>query len=821
MPPSIRVNGPSMESKPRSQLQIELPDSQLAPQSKWKFWQNHDRSLLLPSPRPHTNEEDEFPLTGAAARASGNGSGEKLVQGNNGSKWTDKLAFWRKNDQKDVGETSEEVYPEAFKMEESEDQDGNAYWRRFIEPKERETMRLPLLTPPTWVPSLPLIGKKVDRIYWLRKELARMNLEIEMDQNEPEKFPYMNSAFIQFNHQVAAHMACQSLSHHIPQHMAPRHVEISPDDVIWDNMAIKWWERYIRSAIVLVISIALIIFYAIPVTFSSLLSKVSTLAQFPGLKWLATIPEPGISFIQGVLPPLVLAIILALVPIIFGALVEQQGVPTGTGKELGVQQWYFVFLFIQVFLVVTITGGLTSVLTDFANNPASIFNILANSLPKASNYFFNYLTVQALSSSASALLQVSPLITWFLLAPILDSTARAKWRRQTTLQDVQWGSFFPPFTNFAVIGIIYSVIAPMILVFMLVIFALFWLVYCYNVLYVFQFRNDTGGLLFPAAVNQLFVGLYVMELCLIGFFFIARDASGNAGNIPQAIIMIVALVFTIAFQWLLNSAFRPLFEYLPITLEDEAVIRDEEFARAQASKFAPLRHEEDGADERDRHDLAGERERREQEEEDRHLQQQHRNLRERASFQGTVGTGGTQSTSPRPWHHNNQSNQPSWHADRWRKSTAEDVMKIRNSINPNSPRHRVADEKNASSTKLNPDVEAQNTVGDVLFSGFADELEDLTPDERDLLVRYAFQHSALRAKRPVVWIPRDRLGVSDDEIRRAERMSTVQVHDGEKGGTVAKTNIWMSNEGTALDGKGNVVFRRSPPDFSNVDLIAL
>lgn len=148
-------------------------------------------------------------------------------------------------------------------------------------------------------------------------------------------------------------------------------------------------------------------------------------------------------------------------------------------------------------------------------------------------------------------------------------------------------------------------------------------------------------------------------------------------------------------------------------------------------------------------------------------------------------------------------------------------MKIRNSINPNSPRHRVADEKNASSTKLNPDVEAQNTVGDVLFSGFADELEDLTPDERDLLVRYAFQHSALRAKRPVVWIPRDRLGVSDDEIRRAERMSTVQVHDGEKGGTVAKTNIWMSNEGTALDGKGNVVFRRSPPDFSNVDLIAL
>jgi calcium permeable stress-gated cation channel len=116
----------------------------------------------------------------------------------------------------------------------------------------------------------------------------------------------------------------------------------------------------------------------------------------------------------------------------------------------------------------------------------------------------------------------------------------------------------------------------------------------------------------------------------------------------------------------------------------------------------------------------------------------------------------------------------------------------------------------------------------VLFSGFADELEDLTPEERDTLVRYAFQHSALRAKRPVVWIPRDKLGVSDDEIKRAKKMSTVNIpasleekNSAGADGTVEKTNIWMSNEGTALDGKGRVVFRRSPPDFSNVDLISL
>ena len=163
-----------------------------------------------------------------------------------------------------------------------------------------------------------------------------------------------------------------------------------------------------------------------------------------------------------------------------------------------------------------------------------------------------------------------------------------------------------------------------------------------------------------------------------------------------------------------------------------------------------------------------------------------------------------------------------------------------------SPVCRSAGEKKPTATNIDPqaktqpsnDLEAQQSVGDVLFSGFADELEDLTPEERDLLVRYAFQHAALRAKRPVVWIPRDKLGVSDDEIRRAKKMSTVSVpasqEEREKASTgkdgaavvgpsgmMEKTNIWMSNEWTALNGKGKVVFRRSPPDFSNVDLIAL
>ncbi|KAK5011798.1 hypothetical protein LTR28_003205 [Elasticomyces elasticus] len=548
-------------------------------------------------------------------------------------------------------------------------------------------------------------------------------------------------------------------------------------------------------------------------------------------------------------------------------MVRYQGVPTGKATEMGVQDFYFLFLFIQVFFVVTLSGGLTSFFTKLTSNPTGITAELAQDLPKAANYFFSYLFINALSNSAGALLQTVTLLMAFLWAPIVDSTPRQKWARETTLQNVAWGAFFPPFTNFAVIGLIYSVIAPFMLVFMLIIFSLFWIVYRYNVLYVYSFRNDTGGLLFPRAVNQLFTGLYVLELCLIGIFLLARDPNKNVSCLPHAIVMIVVLLATIAYQVLLNDAFQPLFRYLPITLEDEAVIRDEEYARAegwveaQEEEEQELARQEEAVDVQDRLE---EQERREEEVERFAEDREKVEMAERRrSRQGSTIETDVEAASirQRSITHSQPAATSPWHADRWRKPTLQTVkapiLRLRHlgtdghasDSNAGPLRAGTAPPGTSSYRRRtthgidpNPDIENQK-ASEALFSAFADELEDLNPGERDVLVDYAFLHAALRAKRPVVWIPRDELGVSDDEVRRTERMSRVPVGvgggesrgDGGDGGDGGggnsagagkdgmgwRTNIWISNEGTALDGKGNVVFRRSPPDFDQTDLIDL
>lgn len=329
------------------------------------------------------------------------------------------------------------------------------------------------------------------------------------------------------------------------------------------------------------------------------------------------------------------------------------------------------------------------------------------------------------------------------------------------------------------------------MVFNIITFGLFWFVYRYNTLYVTKFRFDTGGLLFPRAINQLFTGLYFMEVCLIGLFFLVRDTQGSVACKGQAIVMIVVLVMTIGFQILLNEAFGPLLRYLPITLEDDAVRRDEEFHRAQLARLG-LGDDAEDEDEGLEHQLAH----REREEHDRDRDAHDIELKAlETDREGRKRHDSGLLSTPQL-----EKKRPSWadHSpDRRSKFFGA------NSAGP-SPTIKALREKMAH------DAEAQgpatNTVGHALFAGIHDELEDLTPEERDQLVQRAFQHEALRAKRPVIWIPRDDIGISDDEVYRTQRFSK---------------HIWISNEYQALDGKCRTIFSRSPPDFSEVDLIQL
>lgn len=678
------------------------------------------------------------------------------------------------------GDITPVEYAKTHNDENAEDQDGAAEWEKWVKRSERPTHRLANFEwTPGWLPGLPFVNKKVDTIFWCRKELARLNHEIEMDQDNPERYPLMKSAFIQFNHQVAAHMACQSVIHHVPKQMAPRIVEISPNDVIWDNMAISWWSEWLRTAITIAVVVGMIILWAFPVAFTGSLSQLDSLIHtFSWLGFLAknqTVMKVATA-VAGVLPAILLALLLWLVPVVMNFLASFKGAKTGTQKAETVQQFYFAFLFVQVFLIVSLASGAVHILQAVLNDPSSITQKYATNIPSAANYFFSYMILQALSASSGTLLQIGELISWYIISRIFNNTARSKWASNTTLPSVKWGSYFPVYTNFACIALVYSVIAPIISIFAIITFSLLWVANRYSMVYVNRLSIDTGGVLYPRALNQTFTGLYVMEIALISLFFVQTDEKFVRVCTPQAIIMIVATILTALYQLLLNMSFGPMFRYLPITFEDEAVLRDEAFQRAQDRRLGLVGEEEIDAFDEDgkpsRHD----------------------------SGDGSAEAQGKEMLDNK--HSNFNPVKGIAHAGAWAlrsgKTTYDQTL--------GKAGKGIKAAVQFRNERRQKDLEAQRAIGEALYGGFHDEIEDLTPEERDVLVRRAFVHSALRARRPTLWIPRDDLGVSDDEVRRTRELSEY---------------IWISNEGTALDSKVRVVYGRAPPDFSELDIIQL
>lgn len=431
--------------------------------------------------------------------------------------------------------------------------------------KERPMMRLgpiPLL-------SSLCLGEKVDTINHCRENISKLNTEIEAAQTNPDDDTLMNSAFIQFNKPLAAHVAAQSVIGSIPLTLTPCYMDVKPANIVWGNLTLTYYELKVRQLAMLGATATLIIFWAIPVSFVGILSNLKYLTTtFTFLEFIDDLPPSIVGLISGLLPTVLLAILMALLPIILTLFAKISGIPTTDRIDRYVQGSYFVFQVVHVFLFVSISGSVASVAQDIINDPSSVARILASNIPTASNFFFNFLALQGLSIAAGLLLQIGTLALFYLLGKLFDNTPRKKWTRRSTLTSLNWGTIFPVFTNYVVITLVYSIIAPVMLIISGLAFALFYIAYLYILFYVSNFTNDTGGLAFSRAIYQSFTGIYLMEIMLAGLFFLAQNENRVQSAFVEGVLMCVLIGITVAVQFTMRSSFDPLTHYLPIDSEE-------------------------------------------------------------------------------------------------------------------------------------------------------------------------------------------------------------------------------------------------------------
>lgn len=453
------------------------------------------------------------------------------------------------------------------------DVEGGSAASRYLSAKDRPTHRMK-----------PLIGKKVDTIDWCRAELETRIPKVEEMQNKHKTLDgvkKLNAVFVQFTTLQEAQSAYQSLTHHQVLHMAPRYTGMTPGEIIWSNLRIKWWERVLRVTATVSFVVALIVFWSFPVAAVGFISNLDNLKDwdsgnppttfkegFTWLNWLLALPQVIFGVVSGLLPTVALAILMSVLPIILRLMARLGGDPSLSAVELTVQNTYFGFQVVQVFLVATLGSAASSALgTILPNHINEIPTLLASSIPKASNFYLSYFVLQGLGVVSGTLLNLTGLVVFIILGKFLDNTPRKMYKRWTSLASMSWGTVFPPYTNLFVIAICYAIIAPLVLIFAAIGLYLFYLAYRYNLLYVSNANIDTKGRVYPRALQQVFVGLYIAEFCLIGLFAIATGSS--VGALGPLILMIIFLVFTALYHLSLNAALEPLINYLPKSLEAE------------------------------------------------------------------------------------------------------------------------------------------------------------------------------------------------------------------------------------------------------------
>jgi hypothetical protein len=357
-----------------------------------------------------------------------------------------------------------------------------------------------------------------------------------------------------------------------PQTIWPLHayrVSENLDSVNWIEARKSVISRTTRNVMMTILSIALSCTLAVPVTFSATLGQIEDLTKnISWLFWVRRIPPHALAYLQGAVPQLLVAGIVAFVPSILKYLSTWHCYVTHAQAEIAYYRYYSAFLFLQAFLLVAISSNLMVTLSEVLNQPSTIPRVLALNLPKAGNYFISYLTLQGFSLSADMIAQWSYLLKKAFRSHAWNSTPRhvaAVASRDpfsiTSMYSVvallgligklsiSSSTHFPKLTQ---VGTIYSIITPLALIpSSLGLFAL--LVAIKPALRRFKGNTtSTNGEMFLSVIHQLFLGLYIMQLCLAGIFISVESKTARFACKIQAILTMLLFFSTCCFHFILT-----------------------------------------------------------------------------------------------------------------------------------------------------------------------------------------------------------------------------------------------------------------------------
>lgn len=412
---------------------------------------------------------------------------------------------------------------------------------------------------------LGLCGEKVDAIDFYKSEIEKLSEKIASERetvmNSPKSI--MPAAFVSFKARWGAAVCAQTQQSRNPTvwltEWAPE-----PRDVYWDNLAIPYVSLTIRRLIVAVAFFFLTFFFMIPIAF------VQSLANIEGIEKAVPFLRPLIelkgvkAFIQGFLPGIALKLFLIFLPSILMLMSKFEGFISISALERRSATRYYIFQFINVFLGSIITGTAFQQLNNFLHQSANeIPKTIGVSIPMKATFFITYIMVDGWAGVAAEILRLKPLIMYHLKNFLLVKTEKDR-EEAMDPGSLGFNTGEPQIQLYFLLGLVYAVVTPLLLPFIIVFFGLAYVVYRHQIINVYNQEYESAAAFWPDVHGRIIAALIVSQLLLMGLL----STKGAAQSTP---LLIALPVLTISFHIFCKGRYEPAFVRYPL---QEAMMKD-------------------------------------------------------------------------------------------------------------------------------------------------------------------------------------------------------------------------------------------------------
>lgn len=400
---------------------------------------------------------------------------------------------------------------------------------------------------------VPTGTKKVDAIDYLSSRIQKYEAKIFDTRESIDTKKTLPYGFVSYESVEEAHAVAQAISsgkakkRSLKATLAPR-----PEDIIWENIVLTTAERRSKQIwgnfLFFLLTFAWIGPNALIGAFLSNLSRIATLWA-PFGTFMNNYPVL-FSILQGIIAPVITALIFLMMPAIMRRMSHWQGKVTKHDREIDVTKKlysFFVFNNIFVFTLFSVVWAIVAQIIYLVNNRTDLsFSVVMREIDIA--YKISTAIMNASSFWVMYILRVN-------FGAVLDllQLFRLVWRgfqrhfmSPTPRQQIMWTA--PQHFNFAAnynwmlfystIALCFAMIQPLVLIVITLYFTLDIMYKKYGLMYMFVTKAESDGLFWPVLFNSFWFATIFGNLVLFVVVWVQggwRNAAAMAPLLPLLI----------------------------------------------------------------------------------------------------------------------------------------------------------------------------------------------------------------------------------------------------------------------------------------------